>query len=85
MSDTQAPQVQQEAPEDANVGWLDNTSDKEEAYRVKASDYDIKEAGEGGNAANASGPRFENVPVNWIVGTSGETSADVQNRTAITW
>lgn len=86
MSDAQAPShVEQEAPVDADLGWLESTSDKEENYRVKASDYDIKEASDGGDQANASGPRFDRVEVNWAVGTSGAPSSDVTNRTAITW
>ena len=81
MSDTQ------QAPEDANVGWEELKSDKDQDYRVKASDYNIadKPTGEGEHSVAASGPSFSNVSVYWTVGSSGATSTDVQNKTAITW
>ena len=77
---------QKEASADANVGWQDLKSEKGEAYRVKASDYDIASASaEAADAPAASGPSFSDVAVNWTVGSSGTTTSDVQNRTAITW
>lgn len=81
MTDNQ----EKEVPKDANVGWLDESSEKKENYRVKASEYNIKEASEGGNQANASGPSFQGVNVHWEVGSSGAPSEDVQDQTAITW
>lgn len=78
---------QQQPPADAQVGWEELKSDKGEAYRVKASDYNIADypTGEEANAADASGPSFKDIEVYWTVGISGAPSQDVQNRTAITW
>lgn len=78
---------QQQAPADANVGWEELKSDKGQAYRVKASDYNIadKPVGEEANAAAASGAGFSKVSVNWTVGSSGAPSSDLQDKTAITW
>jgi len=88
MSDQQqAPPDQQQVPADSDVGWEELTSEKNQKYSVKASDYNIanKPTGEEAQAAAASGPSFENVAVNWPFGTSGTPSKDVQNKTAITW
>ncbi|KPM43291.1 hypothetical protein AK830_g3277 [Neonectria ditissima] len=77
---------QEQAPADANVGWQDLTSDKGQTYRVKASDYDIGDKPtDDGDAVAASGPKFASVPVRWTVGSSGSTSDEVRNKTAITW
>lgn len=82
MSETQ---TQEQPPADANVGWQELKSEKGEKFRVKASDYDISDPPEGGDAPSASGPKFNGVSVNWRVGTSGNTSSEVRNKTAITW
>ena len=78
----------QQALEDINnVGWEELKSDKDQEYRVKASDYNIadKPTGEGEHSVAASGPSFKDVFVYWIVDTSGAPSTDIQNKTAITW
>lgn len=88
MSDSSAPPAGQDpAPADANVGWEELTASNGDKYRVKASDYNIADVptGEEANVVAASGPDFDNVEVNWVVGTEGAPSADVQNKTAITW
>ncbi|GKU08053.1 hypothetical protein FLAG1_07872 [Fusarium langsethiae] len=77
-------EIVQDAPQDAQVGWLELKSDKGQDYRVKASDYDISEGSSGGDAPSASGPPF-NVPVNWHVGDEGAPSQEIQDKTAITW
>ncbi|KAF7563163.1 hypothetical protein G7046_g952 [Stylonectria norvegica] len=76
---------QQNPPADENVGWEERTSQKGQSYRVKASDYDISEKPTGGDAVAASGPKFSSVPLHWTVGSSGSTSDEIRNKTAITW
>ncbi|VTO91797.1 unnamed protein product [Fusarium graminearum] len=77
-------EISQEVPQDAQVGWLDLKSENGQDYRVKASDYDISECPSGKDAPSASGPPF-NVNVHWQVGTEGAPSAEIQDKTAITW
>ncbi|EKJ71009.1 hypothetical protein FPSE_08794 [Fusarium pseudograminearum CS3096] len=70
---------------DAQVGWLDLTSENGQDYHVKVSDYDIFDGSSGEDAPSASGPPFSFIKVYWQVGTEGATSSDVQQQTAITW
>ncbi|KAG9853768.1 hypothetical protein KCU98_g2810, partial [Aureobasidium melanogenum] len=73
-------------PADANVGWEELQSSSGSRYRIKASNYDIADKPtDEANIAEASGPSFQDLPVNWHYGTEGAPSQDIQNRTAITW
>ncbi|KAH6680103.1 hypothetical protein F5X68DRAFT_234620 [Plectosphaerella plurivora] len=76
---------QSEIPGDAEVGWQEKTTGNDAKYRVKAEDYDIQEADGSGDGPEASGPAFSNVAVNWVVGTQGVPSDQVQQQTSITY
>lgn len=78
-------QQESEVPKGAKEGWLDEESDNNVKYAVKAAEYDISKVSKEGNAPDASGPSFKDVSVYWTVGSSGAPSTDVQNRTSITW
>ncbi|KAK1709714.1 hypothetical protein CaCOL14_012404 [Colletotrichum acutatum] len=79
MSDNEHEQ----APPDAELGWLDLENENGEMYRIKAEEYDISEDHDEDEGA-ASGPPFV-VQADWTVGSDGEPSGDVQNQATIGW
>lgn len=72
----------QDDPETGNAGWFEP---KNVEYRVKAEDYDIKEAAEDSkDSPNASGEPFS-VGCDWNVNSEGTPDQGFQERTGITW
>ncbi|KXJ85352.1 hypothetical protein Micbo1qcDRAFT_198870 [Microdochium bolleyi] len=76
-------QLPEHHPE-TTTGWQEESSGNGEKYRVKAEAYDLaEEVARGTHTIAASGPSFDNVAVDWKVGTEGVTTKEVQERTSI--